>query len=359
MSSTLDTLPVPIVQAPMAGGPSTSRLAAAVCEAGGFGFVAAGYRTPDGMREDIRALRDLTARPFGVNLFMPSPDRADEESIERYARALGDQARRAGASLGTARFDDDAFQEKLEILLSDPVPVVSFTFGCPSSEVVQALIDAGTEVWVTVTTPEEAAQAESAGASALVVQGSEAGGHRGSFSDRFDLPDYSILALLQLIGAQAGLPLVAAGGIATGRGVAAVVSAGAAAAQIGPALMRSREAATSRIHREAPASSRPTGTTRVFTGRLARGIVNRLMREKESDAIIAYPEVHFLTAPLRAHGREVGDADVINLWAGQTHQLAQERPAGEIVRSLHAEAIEAVHRARERLSAVESADGRR
>ena len=202
---------------------------------------------------------------------------------------------------------------------------------------------------MTVTDPAEAEQAAAAGADALVVQGVEAGGHRGSFADREDRADYGLLALLQLVRSRTDLPLVATGGIATGEGVAAVLAAGAAAAQVGSAFMRSPEAGTSPAQREAHASIRPTGLTRAFSGRLARGIVNRLQAEHSGDAPMAYPEIHHVTSPLRAAARKAGDAELINLWAGEAHELAEERPAAEIVAALAAGAAAALERARRRV----------
>ena len=348
----LDQLEVPIVQAPLAGGPSTPELAAAVCNAGGLGFVAGGYRTPDGLAEALARTRALTDRPFGVNLFAPTGTPAEPELVRRYAEALGPLAERAGVALGEPRFDDDWFDAKLALLLDHPPGVVSFTFGCPPAETIARVRGAGSAAWVTVTDPDEAEAAVAAGADAVVVQGVEAGGHRGSFVDRADRVDYGLLALLALVRARVGVPLVATGGIATGRGVAAVLAAGAAAAQIGTAFMRTPEAGTSAPHREALGSARPTGLTRAFSGRLARGIVNRFQAEHSAVAPLAYPEVHHVTTPLRAHGREVGDADVINLWAGQAHALAEERPAAEIVARLAEEARAAVAQVAERLGAA-------
>jgi nitronate monooxygenase len=348
----LDQLEVPIVQAPMAGGPSTPELAAAVGGAGGLGFVAAGYRAPEAMAEDLARTRALTDRPFGVNVFAPTGAPADPDLVRRYADALRPLAERAGVALGEPRFDDDGFDRKLALLLDEPPAVVSFTFGCPPAETIARVRRAGSAVWVTVTGPDEAEQAVAAGAEALVVQGVEAGGHRGAFADREDRVDYGLLALLALVRARVDVPLVATGGIATGRGVAAVLAAGAAAAQVGTAFMRCPEAGTSAPHREALATSRPTGLTRAFSGRLARGIVNRLQADHSVTAPLAYPEVHHITAPLRAHGRKAGDADVINLWAGQAHELAEERPAAEVVARLAADARDGLAQAAERLGAA-------
>ena len=184
------------------------------------------------------------------------------------------------------------------------MPVVSFVFGCPAPDCDRrAARGAAPTVWVTVTSPAEARQAEDAGADALVVQGYEAGGHRASFSDG-DEAAYGLLALLQLVGAHASVPLVATGGIATGRGVAAALAAGARAAQIGTAFLRCPEAGTSAVHRAALATAAPTALTRAFTGKSARGIVNRFMREHGDAAPRAYPELHHVTAPLRQAARD-------------------------------------------------------
>jgi len=340
-------LRVPIVQAPLAGGASTPALTAAVVEAGAFGFVAAGYRTPDALRDDLRATRELTAAPFGVNVFVPG--RATERGrYERYIEALRDEAGRQGVALGEPRFEDDAWEAKLALLESEPVAAVSFTFGCPPAEVVARLQAAGSTVWVTVTDVDEARRAADAGADVLIVQGIEAGGHRASFVDG-EGGDYGLLALIQLVRAHVDLPLVASGAIASGGALAAVLCAGAQAAQIGTAFMRCPEAGTAAAHRAALAAATPTRLTRAFTGRQARGIVNRFLREHSDEAPPAYPEIHHVTAPLRAAGRAAGDADLINLWAGQAHELARDAPAAEVVAALAAEAAERLEAARRAL----------
>jgi nitronate monooxygenase len=222
---------------------------------------------------------------------------------------------------------------------------VSFTFGLPPRAAVDALRAAGSEVWLTVTSPDEARQAAALGADALIVQGVEAGGNRGVFVDDEDASDLTLLAALQLISAAVDLPLVAAGAIMHGGALAAVLAAGASAGQIGTAYLLSAEAGTAAVHRAAVASATPTVLTRAFSGRLARGIVNRLHREYGALAPRAYPEIHHLTKSLRAHGRRVGDPDVVNLWAGQAHQLALEASAEEITRRIATEARAALQRA--------------
>jgi nitronate monooxygenase len=345
----LDQLEHPIVQAPMGGGPSTPALAAAVSDAGGLGFLAAGYKSPHAAGEDLRSVRERTARPFGVNVFAPPGPPGDAAAVAGYAERLRPEARRAGVALGQPRHDDDRYEEKVELLAAARVPVVSFTFGCPAAALVGRLQSAGTAVWVTVTTPEEARRAHGAGADALVVQGVEAGGHRGSFDDAAP-GELGLLALLQLVAAAVPTALVATGGLVTGRAVAAVLAAGAAAAQLGTAFMLAPEAATSPAHRDALLAEGPTALTRAFTGRLARGLVNRFLLEHAGEAPSAYPEVHHLTAPLRAAAREAGDADGFHLWAGEAHTLTAPLPAGELVRRLAEEARLALAEAAGRVS---------
>lgn len=337
----LRSLAEPIVQAPLGGGASTPELAAAVAGAGGLGFLAAGYKTPEGVRDDIQALRALSDAPFGVNIFAPPSPVADPAAVDRYAATLRSEAERYDAELGEPRHDDDHFDAKLELVCDERVAIVSFTFGCPEAEVVGRVKAAGSDAWVTVTNPDEAGQAEAVGADALVVQGFEAGGHRGYFEDAGEADDLGLLAALRLVARRVRVPLIASGGIADGATVAAVLCAGAVAAQVGSAFMLAPEAGTSEPHRAALAGEGRTRLTRAFSGRQARGIVNRFMLEHDADAPIAYPDVHHLTTPVRAAARRAGDRDAVNLWAGQAHALAVAEPAAETVRRLGREARQA------------------
>jgi nitronate monooxygenase len=350
----LDRLTLPIVGAPMAGGPSTPALAAAVSSAGGLGFVAAGYLSVDRLREDLAATRALTDAPIGVNVFAAGGAPADPAAVAAYVEALRPEAERAGVELGRPRFDDDAHDDKIALLCAEPVAVVSFTFGCPARAVVDRLHRAGSEVWVTVTHPDEAGEAAAAGADVLVAQGVEAGGHRAAFDDVRDPTtvaiDLGLLALLQLLRAHLDLPLVATGAIATGRAAGAALVAGAAAVQVGTAYLLTPEAGTPPAQRALLPTARPTAVTRAYSGRRARGLVNRLLSEHDAHAPAAYPEIHHVTAPLRAHGRRHGDADLFNLWAGQAHELARALPAAELTRRLAAEAREAVAEVHARLA---------
>ncbi len=238
--------------------------------------------------------------------------------------------------------------------------MASFTFGCPDRSIVDRLHRSDVAVWVTITNVDEALAAAGAGADALVVQGTEAGGHRGGFvEDGSDEGGIGLLALLRVVARATPLPLIATGGVADGAALAAVLCAGASAAQVGTALMLAPEAGTPDAQRAVLAERRPTRVTRAFTGRAARGIVNRFMDEHSGVAPVAYPEIHHVTSPLRAAARRAGDAEAFNLWAGQAHELAQARPAAEIVREMTAEAAAVLDRVSAVLRDPDTSAGRR
>ncbi|MDI3421054.1 nitronate monooxygenase [Streptomyces luteolus] len=343
MSTALtDLSPYPIVQAPMAGGASCPPLAAAVSEAGGLGFLAAGYKTADGMYQEIQQLRGLTDRPFGVNLFMPQPDYADPSAIAVYAHQLTGESAWYDAPLGDPDSGrDDGYEAKLAILFDDPVPLVSFTFGCPTRDVLEAFARVGTTTVVTVTSAEEAQAAQWAGADAVCVQGVEAGGHQGTHRDdpERDGSGVGLLALIAQVRETVQLPIVAAGGLMRGSQIAAVLAAGAEAAQFGTAFLVCPESGANPLHKQAmtnPLFVR-TELTRAFSGRPARGLVNRFMREHGPYAPAAYPQVHYLTGGIRKAAAKAGDAQGMSLWAGQGHRLSRELPAGQLVEVLAAE----------------------
>jgi nitronate monooxygenase len=343
MSSALtDLFPHPIVQAPMAGGVSVPRLAAAVSEAGGLGFLAAGYKTADGLYQEIKQLRGLTGLPFGVNLFMPQPEYADPAAVEVYAHQLAGEATWYETELGDPDSGrDDGYDAKLAVLLDNPVPAVSFHFGIPSSEALESLRRAGTFTLVTATTPEEALAVQYAGADAVIAQGVEAGGHQGTHRDlpEQDGSGLGLLSLVAQIRETVTIPIVAAGGIMRGSQIAAVLAAGASAAQLGTAFLATHESGAHDVHKQAltnPLYVR-TELTRAFSGRPARGLVNRFLREHGPYAPAAYPEVHHLTAPLRKAAAKAKDPQGMALWAGQGHRMARELPAGQLVEILAAE----------------------
>jgi len=329
----LDSCDIPIVLAPLAGGPSTPELAAAVSGAGGLGFLAAGYLSAAELADRRGRLAELTGRPYGVNLFVPGPA-GDAARVRQFAAEIESDVSGTGARLGEPRHDDDDWDAKVGYLMDAPADVVSFTFGIPGEDVIAGLRSRGTEVWVTVTSTGDAHRAVAAGADLLAVQGYEAGGHRGGTGDA---PDEAtgLIALLQLITARLDTPVVAAGGIATGKAIAAVLCLGARAAALGTAFLDCPEAATAPVHRSALHDDAPTRLTRAFSGRTARGIENGFLRAHSAAAPAAYPEVHHLTSPMRKAARQAGLADYVNLWAGQAYPLTRSAaPAADLVRDL-------------------------
>ena len=288
-----------------------------------MGLLAAGYRTPDAVAAEIRSVRERTGRALrGERLRARAPRPVDGQALAAYARRLGPEAERWGVALGEPVGGDDGFAAKVALLVAERVPVVSFAFGLPPPDVVAGLHAAGSAVLVTVTTPGEAVAAAEAGADGLVVQGVEAGAHRGGLVDADGVGEFGLLPLLRLVARVTPLPLLATGGIADGAAVAAVLAAGAWAAQLGTAFLRCPEAGTSPVHRAALAAPGDTVLTRAFTGRRARALVTRFVTEHSAAAPAAYPHVHNLTAPLRAAARAAGEPDGVNREHTKARDLA-------------------------------------
>ncbi|WP_057912571.1 nitronate monooxygenase [Peribacillus muralis] len=325
----------PIIQAPMAGGASNPRLAAAVSNAGGVGFLAAGYKTAKEMKDEIEQTQQMTKHPFGVNLFVPGNEEVDETLLFAYREKIEKEAKGLGVSIGEAEMDDDDWENKLTVLKVAQVDLVSFTFGCPESSVIKDLRSAGSLIAVTVTNLQEAKKAAGAGADALCVQGIEAGGHRASFENRTE-DDYGLLVLIRMIETELKLPIIAAGGLMHGKDIAAVLAAGAVAAQLGTAFLRCPESGASPVHKAALNNPQfnQTAITRAFSGRRARGLVNHFMKENDHAAPAAYPYVHHMTKHVRKAAAQKGNPDLMALWAGQGYKLSREIPAAELVELL-------------------------
>ncbi|PYC77252.1 2-nitropropane dioxygenase [Streptomyces tateyamensis] len=331
-------LALPVLAAPMAGGASTPELVAAVNAAGGLGFLAAGYRSAAALGEQVARTRQLTDRPFGVNLFVPAAsDPAALAALPAYRERLRPEAAALGAELPESiPADDEDWAAKIEALLADPVPVVSYTFGLPGPAEAAALRAVGTAQVATVTSVAEARAAAALGMDALCVQGPEAGGHRGTYQVAAEPGREPLTALLAAVGAAVPQPLVAAGGLGDGPAIAAALGAGAAAVQLGTAYLLAAEAGTSAGHRAALTDPAFTGTalTRAFTGRIARGLRNAFMDRHEGRAPLAYPEVHHLTAPLRAAAARAGEPQSMHLWAGTGYRIARRGSATELTLAL-------------------------
>jgi nitronate monooxygenase len=347
-SPLVSLLEVPVVGAPMAGGPSTPELAAAVGDAGGLGFLAGGYLTTEQLARQVADVWDATDRPFGVNLFVPAsantyPTRAGLAGARRaaavaaYRERLLPEAQRLGVELPQPDpGDTDDWDRKVDLLVRERVPVVSFTFGLPDAGVLGALRRGGSLTLATVTDASEAKAALDAGVDGLVVQGHEGGEHRGTL-DPEARPDASDLVdLVAEVARLADVPVVAAGGVSDAERVAALLGAGAAAVQVGTVLLLTPEAGTGLAYRRALADPAFTTTcvTRAFSGRLARSLESDFVRRHSEAAPAAYPEVHHVTVPLRRASAAADRPDHLALWAGTGWRAARPVPSATVVAGL-------------------------
>jgi nitronate monooxygenase len=328
---------IPVLAAPMSGGPSTPELVVAAARAGSLGFLGGGYKTPEALADQIAQVRSAGV-PFGVNLFAPNPVPVDPDAYEKYRGQIQQEADRYEIDLGKVPVteNDDYWQEKVDLLLADPVPVVTFTFGIPEPKVITALKNAGSLVGQTITSAAEARLAAETDADVLLVRAAAAGGHSGILTPDRLPPEIPLPQLLQEVGAVTSLPLIGAGGMGTPDDVAAALGAGAIATAVGTVLLRSKESGTSAPYRAALADPgrRPTLLTRAFTGRPARGLANVFTDRYTALAPEGYPAIHFLTSPVRKAAAAAGDPERINLWAGTGYRHAADAPAGEILASL-------------------------
>jgi NAD(P)H-dependent flavin oxidoreductase YrpB (nitropropane dioxygenase family) len=309
---------IPVVAAPMAGGPTTPALVLAATAAGGLGFLAAGYLAPETVAEQVATVAGKT-EAYGVNLFAPHPTAVDPAAYAAYREALRPLAERLGVSLPEQPVeDDDHWHDKVDVLVTAAPRVVSFTFGLPDPASVEALHRAGTLLAQTVTTPEEARRAAEAGLDVLVVQAAAAGGHSGTFTPERTPADTALLDLVAEVRATTALPVVAGGGVVRADDVSAALRAGADAVAVGTALLLAPEAGTSQAHRTAlgEAARGEPAATRAFTGRPARGLPNDFMARYEARAPLGYPALHHLTRPIRRAAAALGDPEHVNLWAG-------------------------------------------
>ncbi len=341
----------PVFQAPMAGGPSTPELAAAVSDAGGLGSMGAGYVSADALRQAIRATRALTSRPFCVNVFAPeAPASPSPDDVARAQAALAPFRAEVGLA-AAAPAAGQPFREQLRVVLEERVPVFSFTFGALAPEDVAALARNGAIVMGTATSVREARALEATGVHAVVAQGAEAGGHRGTFLGPVEGGLAGTLALVPQLVDAVRIPVVAAGGIMDGRGIAAALALGAAAAALGTAFLPCPESGASRPYKEAILARRDadeTTLTRAFSGRWARGLRNRFTEALAAAPVLPYPLQNAMTADLRREAAKAGKTDLLSLWAGQGVPLARALPAAELFRALVRETEAAIARLADR-----------
>lgn len=332
---------LPLIQAPMAGGPTTPELVAAVSNAGGLGSLGAAYLAPDVLRETIQAVRRLTDRPFGVNLFLPEAPVVTSEQIARAEELLAPYRAELGLP-PPSRVTPAAepFDAQLAVVLAERVPVVSFTFGVPAPEYIHALREAGLRVVGTATTVAEGRLLENAGVDAIVGQGSEAGGHRGTFESDDAHTQRALIGVVALIPQLVDavrVPVIAAGGIMDGRGMVAALALGAAGVQMGTAFLASPESGAHPEHKAAlrGGTDESTVITRAFSGRPARGLANRFAEEMQPHAadLAPFPVQNALTRDIRQAAARQNRPEYLSMWAGQAAPLATTLPAAEVVRA--------------------------
>jgi nitronate monooxygenase len=331
---------LPIIQAPMAGAQG-SAMAVAVSNAGGLGSLPCAMLSLEAMRKELATIKTQTDRPFNVNFFCHTPPTPDPEReaawralLSPYYKKYGIDLETVAAGPGRASFGSEA----ADVLEEFKPAVVSFHFGLPSAGLMARVKAWGSKIFSSATTVEEARWLEAHGVDAVIAQGLEAGGHRGIFLSEDLTTQVGAFALLPQIAQEVKLPVIAAGGIADARGVAAAMALGAAGVQIGTAYLLCPEATISPVHRAALKSeaARHTALTNIFTGRPARGIMNRIMKELGpiNSAAPAFPLATSAIAPLRAIAESQGSGDFSPLWSGQNASGCKEAPAADLTREL-------------------------
>jgi nitronate monooxygenase len=339
-------LTIPVVLAPMAGGPSTPELAAAVSEGGGLGSLAAAYSSPERILQDIAKTRELASRPFAVNLFSPQAQQplagdiaAVSEFLNHYHLQLGLEP----SQIPQRPIED--FERQLDAIVQAKVLIVSFTFGLLPEKASQRLKDQGVYLIGTATTVDEARQLEQAGVDAVVAQGSEAGAQRATFAVPAEEALVGTAALVPQIVDAVRVPVIASGGIMDGRGIVAALALGASAVQMGTAFLVCPEAGTNPAYRQALIQARyKTTLTRAFSGRLARGLSNEFIERWNREKLVhlPYPWQNALTQTMRRAAAAANRAGLLSLWAGQGVPMIRELPAAQLLVQLKQEMAEAL-----------------
>jgi nitronate monooxygenase len=331
----------PIIQAPMAGNGDSPELVAAVSNAGGVGFFGASYLSPEQIVGAASAVLSMTSRPFGINLFAPTPQADPAISAETMLKRLAPYFAEVGLPAPSLpQMPGHSFEAQLAAALETGASCFSFTFGLIPPSAIQAIKSRNMFLIGTATTVEEAITLEKSGVDAIVAQGSEAGGHRGTFSGDFASGMVGSMSLVPQVVDAVRIPVIASGGIMDGRGIVAALALGASAVQMGTAFLTCEEAGAPNAYKQAilSASEDQTRITRAFSGRPARGIVNRFMTEVEfqhsDDAILPFPLQNALTRPLRTAAAKQGRAEFLSLWAGQGVRMARRQRASELMARL-------------------------
>ena len=323
----------------MAGAGDTPELVSAVCNAGGLGFIGAAYLSPAEIIARSFALKQLTSKPFGMNLFAPLPAAQVQQSeIEAATSDLALYYRELGVDLPSLPRPSWTFEDQLDAVLQTGASAFSFAFGTIPSDTVHRLRNSGMYVMGTATTVKEAQALQELGVDAVIAQGGEAGGHRSTFSGHFEAAMIGTLTLVPQVADAISIPVIASGGIMDGRGVAAALVLGASAAQLGTAFLTCKESGVPRSYKSAilSATEDSTALIRAFSGRPARGIVNRVARDYATGEkkIVPFPIQNALTRPMRNAAAKQDNSDYLSLWAGQGLRMARECSAAELVTSI-------------------------
>lgn len=332
----------PVIQAGMAGGAAMPELVAAVSEAGGLGTLGAGYLSPEGIREAIREIRSRTDRPFAVNLLVTQEPSPSAEELQRGRELLAPVQREMGLEPGEPARYAPSFAAQMEVLVEEKIPVFSFTFAIPEQKWLNRLKDEGTILIGTATTVREGELLEAAGVDLVTAQGAEAGGHRGTFAGTYEQGMVGTMALVPQLAEGIGLPVIAAGGIMDGRGLAAALALGAEGVQMGTAFLTCTESGAHEVHQAQilEGTEDSTVVTRAFSGKPARGIRNRFIDQlagREGE-IPPYPVQNALTREIRQAAARRKDPERMSLWAGQGLRLSRRQGAGELVHQVVTEA---------------------
>lgn len=338
----------PIIQAPMAGGITTSTLVAEVSNSGGLGMIGAGYMTPVQIREQIREIKKLTSNPFGINLFVPNEFKVTENEIKSSNQLLNPIRQQLHLpqkeNFEPPNFESvfEEFIQQIKVVIEEKVPICSFTFGIPSKKLVTELKKANMILMGTATTVTEAVQNQKAGMDIVVVQGSEAGGHRGSFINRSQESSIGLMSLIPQVVDNVSIPVVAAGGIMDGRGLIASKCLGAMGVQMGTAFLTCIESGAHKVYKEAILNAKEDETilTRSFSGKWARGVKNKFILEmkKHEASLPDFPIQNTLTQDIRKASILQNKHDFMSLWSGQSPRLAKNQTVESLIENMIGEA---------------------
>lgn len=332
----------PIIQAPMAGGITTTELVTAVSLHGGLGMIGAGYMSPNSLRKQIQEVKVKT-EVFGVNLFVPMRFTVENEKV-KHAKELLQPIRDLllvsdeSVTLPSYESWKQSFHKQVQVLMDEKVPICSFTFGIPEKDVIEKLKESGMTLIGTATTVEEALEVERKGLDLVVVQGTEAGGHRGNFLTDTENSLIGLMSLIPQVVDRINIPVIAAGGIMDARGLLASLILGAQAVQMGTAFMLTEESGTNSAHKNAilQAKEDDTTLTRTFSGKYARGIKNDFitMLEKDEGVLPPFPVQNTLTSSIRKVAGTENNAAFMSLWCGQSPRLAKRRTVSELMEQI-------------------------